>query len=98
MFIPRAQYWKKKFSHLEKKADSIPRCDVIQRSYPWLSFRLEHAPCVRRDKVVAYREKVNSGTWRPDAGKIADRILDEHLLGCLPPNPDMSRRFMAKEL
>lgn len=37
-------------------------------------------PEIREDKVQDLKERISAGTYRPDAGKIADRMVGESLL------------------
>jgi flagellar biosynthesis anti-sigma factor FlgM len=37
------------------------------------------APDVRADRVAALKKSVQEGTYRVDAHKIADKLVDEHL-------------------
>jgi negative regulator of flagellin synthesis FlgM len=36
------------------------------------------APDVREDKIAALKARIESGTYRIDADRIADRMIDEH--------------------
>ena len=39
----------------------------------------EEIPAVRRDKVRALREALDSGRWSPESKTVAERMLCEHL-------------------
>ncbi len=42
--------------------------------------RFEGIPEIRWDKVNAFRKQLASQEWKPESGKVAEKILFEHLL------------------
>ena len=38
------------------------------------------SPDIRREKIESLKRQINDGTYKVDAGALADRILDDHIL------------------
>jgi negative regulator of flagellin synthesis FlgM len=51
---------------------------------------MAETPDVREDKVAHFKSLIDSGKYKPDAGKIADGILKEAILDDLSKTPEIA--------
>ena len=53
------------------------------RSSPWIH-DFDRVPPIRRDIVQAFKRELAAGTWKPDPGEVAEKMLREHLFYPIP--------------
>jgi negative regulator of flagellin synthesis FlgM len=64
------------------KADTVVISDAAKRIQE-AKTQLDNIPDVRAEKVAKLKEQVESGTYKVDAEKTADKLIKEHLINDL---------------
>ena len=64
------------------KADTVVISDAAKRIQE-AKTQLDNIPDVRAEKVAKLKEQVESGTYKVDAEKTADKLIKEHLINYL---------------
>jgi len=52
----------------------------LKIEFLWVHEYLKEVSCIRWNKVTDLRRQIDCGNWRPEAEKVAERILRVHLL------------------